>query len=239
MKRDSSIATVAIIPARGGSKRIPRKNVKPFFGQPIIAYSIEAARQSRSIDRVIVSTDDPEIAEVASSYGAEVPFERPQSLSEDTTATLPVIRHALEWLMAQGQPVDYACCLYATAPFVTPELLDDGFAKIQAEAEVPFVFTAAAFAYPIFRALKRNADGAVEMFWPEHTQTRSQDLPSAYHDAGQFYWGARASYFNHEALISAGNKIVELPAYRVQDLDTEDDWLRAECLYQVIQQMDS
>ena len=178
---------LAIIPARGGSKRIPRKNIKLFCAKPMIAWSIEAALQSGCFDQVIVSTDDAEIAEVARSYGATVPFMRPAELSDDHTGTIPVIHHAIEWVNAQGQAVEQACCLYATAPFVSPDDIRRGFDTLIG-SDSDYAFSVTSYAFPIQRAIRLNAEGQVEMFNPEHFNTRSQDLEEAFHDAGQFYW---------------------------------------------------
>lgn len=225
---------VAIIPARGGSQRVPRKNIRNFCGQPMIAWSIQAAQAAGCFDRILVSTDDPVIAEVAESFGADVPFTRPQELAGHHTATIPVIRHAVEQLGETGCRPDFVCCLYATAPFVTPELLRRGLAELEAHPDTEFVFSAAAFNYPIWRSLKLNPDGTAAMHWPKHELTRSQDLPTAYHDAGQFYWGTCQAYQNNEGFFSARCRLCLLPSYLVQDIDTEDDWHRAEFAFQAL-----
>jgi pseudaminic acid cytidylyltransferase len=223
---------IAVIPARGGSKRIPRKNLKLFCGKPIIAYSIEAARTSGLFDRIIVSSDDEEIIETALAYGAETPFRRPSDLSDDNTTTIPVIRHAIEWADQNWRRPDCICCIYATAPFVQNSDLRDGYKKLIDNPGTGFVFPATTFAFSIFRALKMNDDGTVGMFWPEHEITRSQDLPEAYHDAGQFYWGTRDAWLKNEGIFTGNARIVPLPPYRVQDIDTADDWKRAEIMFQ-------
>lgn len=179
---------VAVIPARGGSKRIPQKNIKAFHGKPMIAYSIEAALASGCFDKVIVSTDDEEIATIAELYGAEVPFLRPANISDDYATTIDVMAHAIRWCNNVGWKVDAVCCLYATAPFVLPEDLLQGYALLQ-EAGVQFAFSATSFPFPIRCAIKLAKDGSVSMFFSENEQVRSQDLEEAYHDAGQFYWG--------------------------------------------------
>ncbi|MGL5410809.1 MAG: pseudaminic acid cytidylyltransferase, partial [Shewanella sp.] len=176
---------IAIIPARGGSKRIPRKNIKLFHGKPMIAYSIEAAIASGCFDKVIVSTDDQEIADVAKRYGAEVPFLRPADISNDYATTMDVMAHAIAWCKQQGWNIEAVCCLYATAPFVLPEDLRQGYALLQEEG-VQFAFSATSFPFPIQRAIKLDEQGFVSMFSPENELVRSQDLEESYHDAGQF-----------------------------------------------------
>ena len=225
---------LAIIPARGGSKRIPRKNIKLFCGKPMIAWSIEAALQSACFDRVIVSTDDAEIADVASQWGASVPFMRPAELSDDHTGTIPVIRHAIEWLKQQGQSVSEICCLYATAPFVRAEDLRRGLEILQGD-DCDYAFSVTSYAFPIQRAIRINDAGRIEMFSSEHFNTRSQDLEDAFHDAGQFYWGRAETWLQGKMIFSPSSKSVMLPRHRVQDIDTSEDWVRAEWLFKAMQ----
>jgi len=225
---------LAIIPARGGSKRIPRKNIKLFCEKPMIAWSIEAALQSGCFDQVIVSTDDEEIADVARRYGATVPFVRPAELSDDHTGTIPVIRHAIEWVNAQGQSVEQACCLYATAPFVSPDDIRRGFDTLL-DTGSDYAFSVTSYAFPIQRAIRLNAEGRVEMFNPEHLNTRSQDLEEAFHDAGQFYWGKADAWLQGRMIFSPASVPVALPRHRVQDIDTPEDWVRAEWLFKAMQ----
>ena len=225
---------VAIIPARGGSKRIPRKNIKPFCGKPMIAWSIEAALQSACFDRVIVSTDDAEIAEVARQCGATVPFMRPAELSDDFTGTIPVIRHAIEWCILHEQSVEHACCVYATAPFVSAADLRRGLGMLQGN-ECDYAFSVTSYAFPIQRALRLTEQGRVAMFNPEHFNTRSQDLEEAYHDAGQFYWGRAEAWLHGKMIFSPDSLPVLLPRHRVQDIDTPEDWHRAEWLFNAMQ----
>ena len=225
---------VAIIPARGGSKRIPRKNVKEFCGKPMIAWSIEAAKASGSFDRIIVSTDDQEIAEVAKEWGAEVPFMRPAELSGDFTGTLPVIRHAVEWLSQHDASVDYACCIYATAPFVSSEDLKQGLQLIQ-ETNSSYAFSVTSYAFPIHRAIRITEQGRVAMFNPEYLHARSQDLEEAWHDAGQFYWGAAKAWCEERPIFGEDSVPVKLPRHRVQDIDTPEDWVRAGWLFRAMQ----
>jgi len=225
---------IAIIPARGGSKRIPRKNIKMFCGKPMIAWSIEVAVQSGCFDRVIVSTDDLEIAEIAHKYGAEVPFIRPVELSDDHTGTTAVVRHAIDWFHRQGQQVEKACCIYATAPFVSAEDLRNGL-KILQENHCDYVFSVTSYAFPIQRAIRINGKGRVEMLSPANFQTRSQDLEEAFHDAGQFYWGQVEAWLAGRVIFSPASLPVVLPRHRVQDIDSMEDWVRAEWMFQSMQ----
>ena len=225
---------VAIIPARGGSKRIPRKNIKPFSGKPIIAYSIEAAKETGLFDRIIVSTDDPEIAAVAAGYGAESPFLRPAELADDYANTGQVIKHAVSWLIEQGVSLEYVCCIYATAPFVQVRFLREGYEKL-CNSDKSIVFSVTTFPFPIQRAIRLNDEGAVEAINPEYTLTRSQDLEEAYHDAGQFYWCKTDAILNDVPAFSPAALPVILPRYMVQDIDTPEDWERAELMYQAWQ----
>lgn len=225
---------VCIIPARGGSKRILNKNIKEFHGKPIIAYSIEAAISSGCFDKVIVSTDDEEIAKVARFYGAQTPFVRPEELSNDFTPTLPVIKHAIEWLEKNGETLSYACCFYATAPFVDALTLQKAFSQLQ-ESGADYCFTVTNFPSPIQRAIQITDTNRLQMFNPENLNVRSQDLVEAYHDAGQFYWGKTEAFKQEKALYSAYASPYILPRYLVQDLDTPDDWIRAELMYQVLE----
>ncbi|MBL7249436.1 pseudaminic acid cytidylyltransferase [Alloalcanivorax marinus] len=225
--------SVAIIPARGGSKRIPGKNIKPFQGRPMIAWSIRAALESGCFQRVIVSTDDEGIAKVAREWGAETPFMRPPELADDHTGTLPVIAHALEWLTDHGETVETACCLYATAPFVRPEDLRAGRDRLD-RGDVDYAFSVTRYAFPIQRALRVTPQGRIGMFQPEHFSTRSQDLEEAWHDAGQFYWGRALAWREQRPLFSEAAAPIELPRYRVQDIDTPEDWERAEWLFKAM-----
>ncbi|ELH0878897.1 pseudaminic acid cytidylyltransferase [Vibrio cholerae] len=224
---------VAIIPARGGSKRIPRKNIKLFHGKPMIAYSINAAIASGCFDKVIVSTDDSEIAAVAVAYGAEVPFLRPAEISDDYATTMDVMAHAINWCQSEGWGVEAVCCLYATAPFVRPEDLQQGYALLR-DSDVQFAFSATSFPFPIQRAIKLDEFGSVSMFLPENEQVRSQDLETAYHDAGQFYWGKASAFITKRSIFSPHSKAVLLPRNRVQDIDTPEDWELAESLFSAL-----
>ena len=217
---------VCVIPARGGSKRIPRKNVALFHGRPMIGWPIAAARASGLFSRIVVSTDDPQIAEVAHAEGAEVPFVRPALLADDFTPTVPVIAHAVGEL---ALPPDTAvCCLYATAPMVRAEDLIAGHAML---GDQGYVISITSFPFPIQRALRRDAQGGVQMMQPEHMLTRSQDLEEAWHDAGQFYWARAATWAARQPAFGPGAKGLPLPRHRVQDIDTPEDWARAEALF--------
>lgn len=222
---------IAIIPARGGSKRIPRKNIRPFCGLPIIAYSIKTALETKLFSSVIVTTDDGEIAEVARSFGAEVPFIRPAELSDDMTGTTPVIRHALQWCLDNNLDVKAVCGIYATAPFTTPKDLKQGYKALDTSSAS---FSVTTFSFPIFRSLKQNANNRVSLIWPEYRLTRSQDLPDAYHDCGQFYWATTDFLLSSKEFMDGEAAGIHIPRHRVQDIDTEEDWLRAEAMYRVL-----
>lgn len=227
---------LAVIPARGGSKRIPRKNIKPFGGRPMIAWSIDAALKSACFDRVIVSTDDAEIAEVALAYGAEVPFVRPPELSDDHTGTIPVIAHAIERQNAHGEQVEQVCCIYATAPFVQASDLKRGLQVLLRDTAADYAFSVTSYAFPIQRAIRITPNQRVEMFYPQHFNTRSQDLDEAWHDAGQFYWGRAECWLANKPLFSQGSVPIALPRHRVQDIDTPEDWERAEWMFKALAQ---
>jgi N-acylneuraminate cytidylyltransferase len=221
--------TVCVIPARGGSKRIPRKNVLDFCGKPMIAWPIEVALESGCFDKVVVSTDDDEIAQVALAYGADVPFRRDASLSDDQTTTVPVISDAIKQMNLSAQtPV---CCLYATSPFVLAADLQQGLKLLQGSV-APFIMSVTSYAFPIQRALRRRTNGVVEMLNPQHMLTRSQDLEEAWHDAGQFYWAQAHSWTSGKAIFESGAQGLVLPRYRVQDIDTVADWVTAEKMMQ-------
>ena len=228
---------LAVIPARGGSKRIPRKNIKWFCGRPIIAWSIESAKLSGCFDRVIVSTDDEEIAGVARDLGAEVPFLRPPELSDDNTGTIPVIAHAIHWQRQGGVMPTEVCCIYATAPLLRAADLQKGLEVLEASG-CDFSFSATSYCFPIQRAFRIDATNRVEMFYPENFSTRSQDLESAYHDAGQFYWGKAEAWLSTCPIFSSKATAVILPRYRVQDIDTPEDWECAEWMFKAFRQRD-
>ncbi len=223
---------VAIIPARGGSKRIPRKNIKLFHGKPLISYSIEAALKSNLFEKVIVSTDDEEIAKIAIEYGAEVPFIRPNELSDDFTGTGAVISHAIVYLKEQGENYDFACTIYATAPFLQQKYLIEGFEKLK-KSNAKSAFSCTSMPFPIQRTFKITSNERCEMFWPENFMKRSQDLEEAYQDAGQFYW-TNLNINSNEIIFGKDSIPIILPRYLVQDIDTLEDWTRAEFMYEAL-----
>ncbi len=222
---------ICVIPARGGSKRIPRKNIRNFCGKPMISWSIEAAQKAGCFDRIIVSTDDVEIADVARAAGAEVPFMRPQNISDDFSTTGEVVIHAIDTLTENGGQFDAVCCLYATAPFVDVKDILIGLKSLETHK---FAFPVTSFAFPIQRAVKMRPEGGLEMFHPEHSKTRSQDLTEAYHDAGQFYWARPQDWRAGGEMFGPDTLPVILPRWRVQDIDTPEDWTRAEAMFKAL-----
>lgn len=226
------MANVAIITARGGSKRIPKKNIKDFLGKPIIAYSIEAALQSKLFDMVMVSTDDTEIAEIAIKYGAEVPFFRSTVNSNDFAGTVEVIEEVLCQLKTIGKEFTYACCLYPTAPFITSQKLINAF-KLLKENKYKSVYPVCAFSYPIQRSLQFNGS-KIEMIWPENLTKRSQDLSKAYHDAGQFYFLETTFFLKEKNILNNETGAIVLNELEVQDIDTETDWKLAELKWKLL-----
>lgn len=223
---------LAIIPARGGSKRIPRKNIRPFHGKPIIAWSIEAALRSGCFDAVVVSTDDEEIAAVARQHGATTPFLRPEALSGDHAPTVPVVRHAIDWFAMHDRPPGQVCCIYATAPFVRAADLQRGLTVLTTSG-ADYAFSATSYPFPIQRAIRVDAQGQVSMFSPESFGVRSQDLEPAFHDAGQFYWGTSVAWRTNDLIFSPTSRAVLMPRRQVQDIDTLEDWEIAELLFTV------
>lgn len=222
---------LGVIPARGGSKRIPHKNIKEFCGKPIIAWSIETLLATKVFDRIIVSTDCPEIAQVAETYGAEVPFMRPDALSDDFSPTVPVVQHAIREMQQQsGKMVDQVCCIYPTAPLAEPKYILQAFETLESSAEVDMVFTTTSFPFPIQRALLLDQDGGVTLREPEHEMTRSQDLVECYHDAGQFYCWKGQACLNNTGYYTNARGLV-LPRKKVVDIDTQEDWNLAEILF--------
>lgn len=222
-----------MIPARGGSKRIPRKNVKLFGGLPMIAWSIDAALKSECFQRIIVSTDDPEIREVAIAYGADVPFIRPPALAGDHTGTVPVISHAVDWQTRNGMAPSEVCCIYATAPFLRPNDLKYGLDTL-VNSGAEYSFSVTTYAFPIQRALYINNERRVEMVSPESLHSRSQDLDEVWHDAGQFYWGQSAAWLSEKPIFTHHSVAVPIPRHRVQDIDTQEDWEHAELMFEVL-----
>jgi len=224
---------ICIIPARGGSKRIPKKNIKDFFGKPLIAYSIQTALESNVFTKIVVSTDDNNIAKIAQQYGADV-IKRPDELSDDFTGTQDVIDHAIEYLQNQGEKFDFVCTLYATAPLLQKEYLIQGFEKLKNSNTIN-TFSATSMPFPIQRTFKLNDDGRCEMFTPEHYMSRSQDLEEAYQDAGQFYW-TKINHKSDEIMFGKHSIPIILPRHLVQDIDTLEDWRRTEYMYKIIQE---
>ena len=226
---------IAVIPARGGSKRIPRKNIKEFFGKPMIAYAITAAKETGVFDHIIVSTDDEEIAQIANQWGAETPFVRPFELANDYTATVPVIGHAIEACRALGWKFDNVCCIYPCVPFIRIDELIGALGRL-AESKADYCFPVTEYPSAIQRALKLLSDGKTQPFYPEFERRRTQDLEPAYYDVGQFYWGKADAWLSNPNIYSSGLGYT-IPNSRVVDIDTLDDWLRAELIYQSVTTM--
>jgi len=222
---------IAVIPARGGSKRIPRKNIKLFAGKPMLAWAIESAHCSKMFEHVIVSTDDPEIAEVARAHGAQTPFVRPAALADDCTPTVPVIAHAVQFCRLAGWDVEHACCIYPASPFVQADDIEAAY-KILRHQQANFVYPVTEYPHPIQRAMRRSPQGQMEFLDPASELTRTQDLEKTFHDAGQFYWGHASAWLAGEPMHTAGLGM-PIPNWRVVDIDSEDDWRRAELLFKV------
>jgi len=224
---------IAIIPARAGSKRIPRKNIRLFGGQPMISWSIKAAQDSGLFDEIIISTDDVEIADIAKDLGASVPFIRPEEISGDHTPIKEVVTHAIKAFTAENQEPELVCCIFATAPFIQQSDLISALDKVQDE-NTSFSFPIARFSASIQRAIKLDDAGHAGMFTPEAFNSRSQDLEPAYFDAGQFYWGRTQAWLQPHVMFSDISSPIVIPAFRVQDIDSEDDWTRAEYLFKAL-----
>lgn len=224
---------LCVIPARGGSKRIPRKNIKQFYGKPMIGYSIEAAIKFGNFDHVIVSTDDEEIAAISKLYGAEVPFIRPDEISNDHVGTTPVIKHAIEWFEQSNIAITEVCCLYATAPFVRADTINKAYKQWKL-SRADYCFTVTSYSFPVQRAVEITEKNRLKMFYPQFFSSRSQDLKEAYHDAGQFYWGKAEAFKTLKPLFSDFSSPYVLPRHLVQDIDTPEDWKRAEFMYKLL-----
>jgi N-acylneuraminate cytidylyltransferase len=220
---------IAVIPARGGSKRIPKKNIKDFCGKPMISYSIEAAKTSGLFNDIIVSTDNKEIRDIAEGYGAKALFVRPDNLADDYTTTVEVMAHAIQWLNDNQYEFDVTCCIYATAPFIQKEDLLKAY-EIFKTNKWSYVFSATTFPFPVQRAIKR-LDNGIEMFYPKYFTTRSQDIEESFHDAAQFYFGKPEAWIKKENIFQRNSEVIVLPRWRVQDIDTAEDWERAEKLF--------
>jgi pseudaminic acid cytidylyltransferase len=223
---------VAIIPARGGSKRIHRKNIKMFNGQPIIYWSIKAAKESGVFDSIIVSTDDDEIASVAKELGADIPFIRNKKISDDFTGTAEVIKDAIFQISKAGFSPNNVCCIYPTAPLIKSEDISKTLEILVSNINIDFIYPVTEYAHPIHRSMIINKEGAMDFLFPENQLARTQDLPITFHDAGQFYWGTSASWKENKKMHSG--KGFKIPNWRVVDIDNEDDWARAELLFQLI-----
>lgn len=229
---------LCIIPARGGSKRVPRKNIRPFAGKPLIAYSIAAAHRSKLFTRVVVSTEDDEIAQVARDHGAEVPFMRPASLADDHTTTIALMKHMARWALDEHPSCERLCCLYATAPCVRVSDLSLGLDRLVASAAAHYLYSITEHTFPVQRSLRLSPDEFVAPWMPEHIWSRSQDLEPLYHDAAQFYWGRATSWAKQEPFFGPSSLGFLLPRHRVVDIDTEADWQRAELQFQLLQRLE-
>ena len=225
---------IAIIPARGGSKRIPRKNIREFSGRPIIAWSIEAAKKSNLFGRIIVSTDDEEIASIARQCGAETPFVRSGALSDDYTGTNAVVKDAIQ-NMNNRESINYVCCIYATAPFISSNDIVDGYKCLMDLNNKSYVFSATTYSFPVERSFVINQDNVIKTLFPNMIFSRSQDLREVYHDAGQFYWGTVNAFLNDLPIFSKYSQPIILPRYKVQDIDTPEDWRQAELMFKALE----
>ncbi len=223
---------IAVIPARGGSKRIPRKNVRPFCGKPMLAYAIEAAKTSGLFEHIVVSTDDEEIAGIAHEYNAEIPFIRPKELADDLTPTVPVIAHAIQECQKFGWAIEYVCCIYPGVPFIQIEDLRQAYEQLIA-SNADYSFPVSEFTSAPQRSLRSDVNGKMTPLYPEFELTRTQDLEPAYFDAGQFYWGKAIAWLNNHKLHSGGLGL-KIPNWRVVDIDTIEDWARAELIYRTL-----
>jgi pseudaminic acid cytidylyltransferase len=221
---------IAVIPARGGSKRIPRKNIRSFCGIPMIARAVQTALASGLFEHVVVSSDDAEIAQIATQAGALVPFVRPPELSDDQTATVPVIAHAVSHCIDQGWAVTHACCIYPCTPLLSGSDMARAL-DLALQADADFVYPVVEYAHPIQRAMRRQANGHMSFIQGEHELTRTQDLEKTFHDAGQFYWGKSAAWLALKRMHSSGLGLV-VPHWRTVDIDTEEDFKRAELIFQ-------
>jgi len=219
---------IAVIPARGGSKRIPRKNLREFCGIPMVVRAIMTAQEAGLFDHVVVSTDDAEIAALAKQAGGEVPFVRPEELANDQAGTVPVIAHAIEELARFGCEAEYACCIYPCTPFLRPSDLKDACRELEVTG-VDFVYPVVEYPHPTFRAMRRTPEGRMQFVFPECEMMRTQELEKTYHDAGQFYWGKTSAWVARKRMHTAGIGMV-VPAWRFVDIDTDDDWRRAELM---------
>jgi len=219
---------LCVIPARGGSKRIPRKNIRTFAGKPMIAYAIEVAQKSGLFSRIVVSTDDEEVAKISLKIGAEVPFRRPTELSDDHTPTVPVIAHAIRAIEPNGSNLGYVCCIYPCVPFMEETDLKKALSLLES-GNAEYSFPVAEYPSPVQRALKLGSENQVSPFYPEFELFRTQDLERTYYDAGQFYWGRKKAWLDNRQIHSSAVGL-EIPRFRAVDIDTQGDWQKAETL---------
>lgn len=226
--------SIAIIPARGGSKRIEKKNIRPFKGYPMIRWSIDAAQNCGFFDRIIISTDDEEISEISVSLGAEAPFQRPASLSDDITPMIPVVNHAIDWITSQGDQPQYVCCLHASSPLIRSDDISIAYSLLRAECDIDFVVPVVAYSHPIQRALKITKSKTLQMVESKNADCRSQDLDTTYHDAAQFYFGRTSSWLKASNIFTSKTLPLVLPSYRVQDIDNLEDWNLAEIKFETL-----
>jgi pseudaminic acid cytidylyltransferase len=224
---------IAVIPARGGSKRIPKKNIKPFYGKPIIYWPIKKAIKSNLFDKIIVSTDDNQIRDLAKEYGAEVPFVRPKAISDDYTATSDVIVHAIEFFKKKSYEIDNVCCLYPTSVFFSKDDLASGFKALK-KKKWKFSLSVTKYNYPIARSFELIKDGGLKMIYPENFSKRTQDFKTLYHDAAQFYWGKKSAWLEKSQLFGQSSFPIKIPSWKIQDIDEIEDWKRAELLFRLI-----
>jgi N-acylneuraminate cytidylyltransferase len=221
---------IAIIPARGGSKRIKNKNVKFFFNKPVIYWSIKAAKQSKLFDKIIVSTDSKKIANICKKYNVEVPFLRPKILSNDKASTAKVVKHALLWFKNKGIFFDRVCCIYAAAPFISKKTIYKGLNLLKKKRK-SFAFTVSSYPHPIQRALKIKKNGYLKPVWPSNVKIRSQEFQNRYHDAGQFYWGTCEAFMKEKNIFTNDSVPIYIPRYLCHDIDTLEDWKKAELVF--------
>lgn len=224
---------LCVIPARGGSKRIPRKNIRHFCGKPMIAYAIEVAKHSGLFEHIIVSTDDDEIAAIAQNLGAKTPFKRPHELADDHAPTVPVVANAIKACISLNWEADFVCCIYPCVPFLKPRCLQDALSLLKS-SDVDYAFPILEYSSAIHRAMRRDPEGRVRPIFPGKELMRTQDLDPAYHDAGQFYWGRRNAWFENPIIYSRGVGLV-IPRTQAVDIDTNQDWIFAELMYEANQ----
>mgnify|MGYP001212680902 FL=1 len=220
---------IAIIPARSGSKRIPLKNIKTFKGKPIIFWTLKTIISAKLFDRIIVSTDNKKIAKIAKKFKAEIPFIRPKSISNDFASTPDVIKHAINWLKLKKISPKYVCCIYPTAAFMSVKDLLNGYKKIKTN-RWNFIFSAGKFQSSIFRSFKKNSKG-LKMIFPKYYKKRTQDIKDTYFDAGQFYWGKTDAWKKTKPIFSKDSSLIEIPRWRIHDIDTMEDWKTAEKMW--------